>query len=257
MDDITEEVKIKETLIAQKNELIQLNDLKDKYFSIISHDLKGPIFGVKELIHLTQTGLISKEEFFELLPEVSKNMENVAQLLENLLAWTSSQIRGEQLVLEDFDIYRILSQQKQLLERLSKEKNIKITLEGNPEVQKVRGDKNMVELVIRNLINNAIKFSNQNGEVIISTSLSNECVKICIEDFGKGISPENLEKINKGISFTTKGSKSETGTGLGLVLVREYVRKNSGRLEVTSIVDNGAKFCIYLKEAKVILCQTT
>ncbi len=253
MDDITEEVKIKETLIAQKNELAQLNDLKDKYFSIISHDLKGPIFGVKELIHLTQTGLISKEEFFELLPEVSRNMENVAQLLENLLAWTSSQIRGEQLVLEDFDIYRVLNQQKQLLERLAKEKNIKITLEENPEIQKVIGDKNMIELVLRNLINNAIKFSNQNGEVIISTSLSDGYVKISIEDFGKGISAENLEKINKGISFTTKGSKNETGTGLGLVLVREYVRKNSGSLEVFSTENKGAKFCVNLKASKIQL----
>jgi signal transduction histidine kinase len=253
MDDITEEVKIKETLIAQKNELAQLNDLKDKYFSIISHDLKGPIFGVKELIHLTQTGLISKEEFFELLPEVSRNMENVAQLLENLLAWTSSQIRGEQLVLEDFDIYRVLNQQKQLLERLAKEKNIKITLEENPEIQEVIGDKNMIELVLRNLINNAIKFSNQNGEVIISTSLSDGYVKISIEDFGKGISAENLEKINKGISFTTKGSKNETGTGLGLVLVREYVRKNSGSLEVFSTENEGAKFCVNLKASKIQL----
>jgi signal transduction histidine kinase len=253
MDDITEEVKIKETLIAQKNELTQLNDLKDKYFSIISHDLKGPIFGVKELIHLTQTGLISKEEFFELLPEVSRNMENVAQLLENLLAWTSSQIRGEQLVLEDFDINRVLNQQKQLLERLAKEKNVKITLEENPKVEKVIGDKNMIELILRNLINNAIKFSNQNGEVIISTSLSNGYIKICIQDFGKGISAENLEKITNGTSFTTKGSKSETGTGLGLVLVREYVRKNSGSLEVFSTENKGAKFCVNLKESKLPL----
>ena len=250
MDDITEEVKIKETLLAQKNELKQLNDLKDKYFSIISHDLKGPIFGVKELIHLTQTGLISKDEFFELLPEVSRNMENVAQLLENLLAWTSSQIRGEQLVLEDFEIYRVLIQQKQLLDRLAKEKNIKIILKENPEVQKVKADKNMIELVVWNLINNAIKFSNQDGEVIISTSLSSNYINICIEDFGKGINVENLEKINKGISFTTKGSKNETGTGLGLVLVREYISKNSGSLEVFSTENKGSKFCINLKNSE-------
>jgi signal transduction histidine kinase len=248
LDDITDEVETKEILIQQKNELIQLNDLKSKYFSIISHDLKGPIFSIKELIHLTQTGLVSKDEFFELLPEVSKNMENIAQLLENLLAWTSSQIRGEQLKLENFDIHEILIQQKQLLDRISKEKNINIALKDDPGVSTVYGDKNMIELVIRNLINNAIKFSKTDGVINISTLLKEGFVKICFEDYGKGISKENLEKINSGVSFTTKGANNESGTGLGLVLVREYISKNSGRLEVISSENHGSKFCIYIPE---------
>jgi len=253
LDDITEEVETKEILIQQKNELAQLNDLKDKYFSIISHDLKGPIFGVKELIHLTQTGLISKDEFFELLPEISKNMENVAQLLENLLAWTSSQIRGEQLMLDNFDIHKILIQQKQLLDRISKEKNISIILKEGTGKSAVHGDKNMIELVIRNLINNAIKFSKTDGIINLTTSLKEGLVKICVEDYGKGISKANLEKINSGVSFTTRGTNNETGTGLGLVLVNEYITKNSGRLEVTSIENQGSKFCIYIPEGAEIL----
>ncbi len=245
-DDITEEVKTKETLIKQKNQLTQLNDLKDKYFSIISHDLKGPIFGIKELIHLTQTGLISKEEFFDILPEVSKNMENVSQLLENLLAWTSTQLRGEQMIIENFAIEKILRQQKQLLSRIANEKNIRVTLEENISGKMVNGDKTMIELVIRNLISNAIKFSNTGGEIQLSASETNQFVKICIEDFGKGISPENLDKINSGISFTTKGANNETGTGLGLVLVRDYIQKNLGKLEIISEENRGTKFCIYL-----------
>jgi signal transduction histidine kinase len=257
LDDITEEVKIKEILIQQKNELELLNDLKDKYFSIISHDLKGPIFGVKELIHLTQTGLISKDEFFELLPEVSRNMENVAQLLENLLAWTSSQIRGEQLMLDNFDIHKILIQQKQLLDRISKEKNISIILKEGTGKSAVHGDKNMIELVIRNLINNAIKFSKTDGIINLTTSLKEGFVKVCVEDYGKGISKANLEKINSGVSFTTRGENNETGTGLGLVLVNEYITKNFGRLEVTSIENQGSKFCIYIPEEVEILDQIT
>jgi signal transduction histidine kinase len=245
-EDITEEVNTKNLLITQKNELEQLNNLKDKYFSIISHDLKGPIFGVKELINLTQTGLISNEEFIELLPEVAKNMENVSQLLENLLAWTSSQLRGEQVILEIFDIRKVLTQQKQLLARLAAEKNIKINLD-KPEIEfKVVGDKNMVDLIIRNLINNALKFSHPSSEVILSTELEGNFTRISIKDFGTGISEENLKKINDGISFTTKGRNNENGTGLGLVLVREYIKKNSGKLKVESALGEGSQFSIYL-----------
>jgi len=106
----------------------------------------------------------------------------------------------------------------------------------------------MIELVIRNLINNAIKFSKTDGVINISTLLKEGFVKICFEDYGKGISKENLEKINSGVSFTTKGANNESGTGLGLVLVREYISKNSGRLEVISSENHGSKFCIYLPE---------
>ncbi len=245
-EDITEEVNTKELLIAQKTELEQLNDLKDKYFSIISHDLKGPIFGVKELINLTQTGLISNEEFIELLPEVSKNMENVSELLENLLAWTSSQLRGEQVNLETFDIKKVLTQQKQLLGRIAAEKNINIIISTPEAGFRVVGDKNMVDLIVRNLINNALKFSPPSSDVIISAELEGDFTRISIKDFGNGVSEENLKKINEGISFTTKGRNNENGTGLGLVLVREYIKKNSGRLQVESTLSSGSTFSIYL-----------
>jgi len=245
-ENITDQVKTKELLIFQKSELQTLNDLKDKYFSIISHDLKGPIFGVKELIHLTQTGLVSRDEFFELLPEISKNMENVAQLLENLLAWTSSQLRGEQVIVETFDIGKVLTKQKQLLDRIASEKNISIEIDSSSNELEVVGDKNMVDLILRNLIHNALKFSKPSSKVILSAEKEADSIKICIKDFGKGISSEDLKKINEGISFTTKGGNNENGTGLGLVLVREYIKKNSGRLHVESILGEGSKFCIYL-----------
>lgn len=245
-EDITADVNTKNLLIAQKTELEKLNNLKDKYFSIISHDLKGPIFGVKELINLTQTGLISNEEFIELLPEVSKNMENVSQLLENLLAWTSSQLRGEQVNLESFDIRKVLTQQMQLLGRIAAEKNINILLDVPATEFRVVGDKNMVDLIIRNLINNALKFSYPSSEVILSVNLEDTFTRISINDFGSGISEENLSKIINGISFTTKGQRNETGTGLGLVLVREYIKKNSGKLQVESAEGKGSTFSIYL-----------
>ncbi len=245
-EDTTEQKTINETLKNQAIELQQLNDLKDKYFSIISHDLKGPIFGIKELIHLTNSGEISKEEFIEMLPEVSRNMEQVAFLLENLLAWSSSQLKGGEIVkTQKIDVHNILIQQKSILERIANEK--KIEIEITPEAKyTAKADKNMIELVLRNLISNAIKFSEQGGKIKISTHDDLDFFKVCIQDFGKGISKENLSKIQKGTSFTTKGLNNEFGTGLGLVLVKEYIQKNLGQLEVFSEEGKGTKFCILL-----------
>lgn len=248
-DDLTEELQTNEKLRKQTEDLQKLNDLKDKFFSIISHDLKGPIFGVKELIHMTQIGMISKEELLEMLPEVSKNMEQVAILLENLLAWASSQIRKEQVEIQEFDIHQLIEQQKKLLDRIASEKQIEIKIKTNGSTL-VKADRNMTDLVLRNLINNAIKFSKSRTEVLLSVEKLNNEAKICIQDFGTGISPENLQKIEKGISFTTRGVNHESGTGLGLILVKEYVSKNNGRLEIESELEVGTTFCIYLPLSK-------
>jgi len=256
-EDITEQKAINQTLRNQTIELQQLNDIKDKYFTIISHDLKGPIFGIKELIHLTNTGLVSKEEFMDMLPEVSRNMEQVAILLENLLAWSSSQLKGGEIVkTQEFDIHKILIQQKGILERIANEKKIEICIDAEAKSM-VKADKNMIALVVRNLINNAIKFSNLEGKISISTHNEQDFVKICIEDYGKGISEENLSKINRGISFTTTGQNNESGTGIGLVLVKDYIRKNHGQFEVLSEEGKGTKFCIKLPAAVAALVSNS
>jgi signal transduction histidine kinase len=249
-DDITEQKSINQTLKTQKQELQQLNELKDKYFSIISHDLKGPIFGIKELIHLTNSGMVAQDEFMSMLPEVSRNMEQVAMLLENLLAWSSSQLKGGEMVKpQEFDIHKILEQQKSILERIANEKHIEIEIKANANA-KVIADKNMIELALRNIMSNSIKFSKKGGKIKISTHDELGLVKICIEDYGKGISSENLAKINEGISFTTVGENNESGTGLGLILVKEYIQKNHGSVEVSSQQGKGTKFCIKLPKSQ-------
>lgn len=244
-EDITSQIKINNQLASQAKDLSQLNDLKDKFFSIISHDLKGPVFGVSELIHLAKTGIISNEEFMEMLPEISKNMANVSILLENLLAWSSSQLRGEQIYPEKFEIKKSLIHQKDLLERISSEKGIKVMLDEGPDTL-VFADKTMIELVLRNLISNGIKFSKKGGEIHLSVETVYDSVRICVRDFGAGITEENLEKLRSGISFTTNGQNNESGTGLGLVLVREYLEKNNGTLEISSLENEGSTFCIHL-----------
>ncbi|MGX7835580.1 sensor histidine kinase, partial [Campylobacter fetus subsp. venerealis] len=119
-----------------------------------------------------------------------------------------------------------------ILERIASEK--KISIEILPQAKsKVKADKHMIELVLRNVINNAIKFSPKGSTIKISTIEDQDFIKICIEDYGKGIPSENLSKIREGISFTTTGHNNESGTGLGLILVNEYIKKNRGILEIT------------------------
>ena len=245
-EDITVKKQTNDKLSNQASELLKLNNLKDKYFSIISHDLKGPIAGIRDLLHYTQTGMISQEEFMEILPEVTKNMEDVTILLENLLAWTSSQIRGgEHIQLKEFTLNNVIEQQIELLQRVANGKNIQIKADC-PQDFLVKADKNMMDLVLRNLMNNALKFSTSGSEILVRTSEEKGMAKICIQDFGKGISPENLAKIKEGVSFTTMGQNREKGTGLGLILTKEYIEKNKGKLDIHSVLGEGSTFCISL-----------
>ena len=242
-ENITEQIQKNEQLKKQAAELQQLNDLKDKFFSIISHDLKGPVFGVKELIHLTQNGIVTEDEFLEMLPEISKNMEHVAILLENLLAWTSSQLRGEYIHPQVLDLNKLIQSQKNLLDRIALEKSIVLELQGFENTW-INADKDMLELILRNLISNAIKFSNSDSKVLISCEEQKDKLKLCVQDYGIGISEENLQKLNEGVSFSTRGQSNESGTGLGLLLVREYIAKNGGTLTINSTIGEGTKFCI-------------
>lgn len=174
-------------------------------------------------------------------------MENVALLLENLLAWTSSQILGEFIQAQSIDLFKLVTSQKNLLNRMASEKSVAIELLGFENTW-AYGDKNMLELIVRNLISNAVKFSKPNDQILISCETKNEKLKLCARDFGIGISEENLKKLNEGISFTTRGQANETGTGLGLILVREYIVKNGGTMTVESVLGEGTKFCVTIPE---------
>ncbi|SNR94248.1 PAS/PAC sensor signal transduction histidine kinase [Belliella buryatensis] len=240
-DDISEEKETSAQLIKQAEELKKLNELKDKLFSIISHDLKGPILGVRDLVKLTSNGIVSKDEFFEILPEVSKNMDSVSLLLENLLAWTSSQLRGEYIEKSQFDVAQLLKQEQVLFDSFAKEKNIKIQLDIQDQLF-ANADKNMIDLVVRNLLSNALKFSQAGDTVVVKASQIGNEISIKVKDTGTGISKENLEKLEKGESFTTSGRRNETGTGLGLILVRDYIQKNDGKFSIRSKENLGSEF---------------
>ena len=252
-DDITKEIETSEQLHQQALELRQLNSLKDKLFGIISHDLRGPVFGIKELIHITQNGLVSKEEFFEMLPEISKSLGQVTILVDNLLAWSSTQLVGEPIQYQTIKLKNLIENQINLLEIIAKEKSIQIEIKGMDDSWMVVGDQNMLELVFRNIISNAIKFSKPNQSVEVFGEIILNQYRICVRDFGLGISEENLKKLRDASPFTTKGSNNEPGTGLGMILVREFLDKNKGTLEIQSTLGEGSLFCIKLHALNKVL----
>lgn len=247
-DDITEEKEISERLSKQTEELKNLNSLKDKLFTIISHDLKGPIFGIRELVKMTNEGLISQEEFFELMPEISKNMDSVSILLENLLAWTSAQMKGEFIQKKVFDLGPLIDQQEALFKKFAKDKNIVLKTEKDGNLE-VFADKNMIDLIIRNLLSNAVKFCGQGDQILLSATEQLDTVSIQVIDTGMGIPEENLKKLNLGESFTTRGKNKETGTGLGLILVKDYIIKNGGTLHIKSELNKGSVFSFNLPKS--------
>lgn len=248
--DITEERNNQILLEKQAQELKEHNALKDKLFSIVSHDLKGPVLGVKEILDLSKRGYMTPEDFEEILPALSDSIDGVAMLLENLLAWSRSQLKGEHMDKTVFDIYQLIQQQKAWVEPIAALKSIRVDIDSEGSVM-VFADKHMVELVVRNLLTNAVKFCSLGDSVSIAVVNRKEDVKISVRDTGVGISQDNLQRLRKGDSFTTFGSNNEAGTGLGLLLVRDYVGKNGGELWIDSQQNEWTEFSFALPKINV------
>ena len=248
--DVTEERRNQALMKSQSDQLKKHNELKDKLFSIISHDLKGPVLGVKEIIDLTKKGYINAEEFTEILPSLSDSIDGVTMLLENLLAWSRSQLKGEFTDKVVFDVYKLTRQQVALMTPVASLKKIELqmALEGS---SMVFADKNMVELVIRNLLSNAVKFCKAGDRIIVYINDLKEEVRVTVKDTGVGISEYNLARLRSGDAFSTFGSNNESGTGLGLLLVRDYVEKNGGNLWIDSEENEGSEFSFVLPKINV------
>ncbi len=237
-----------EEILSQSKNLEEINQVKDKLFSIVSHDLKDSITSIKGFLDLLNEESITKEEFEHLVPELSENANSASLLLFNLLNWSKSQMESLEPKPELFDIQSVFQVKIKLVEQKIESK--KIILIDDSQRDFVYADKSMVEIIIQNLLANAVKFS-KNGDVItISNSINDGKSLICIEDSGVGISQENLDKIFKSNSFTTIGTKEEKGTGLGLTICKELVELNKGRIWVESAVNVGSKFYVELPKTK-------
>ncbi|HAI69717.1 MAG TPA: hybrid sensor histidine kinase/response regulator, partial [Gammaproteobacteria bacterium] len=245
----------KDMILLQREELKQANEelknanaAKDKFFSIISHDL-GNLFntliGFSSLLTM-QTDTISAEEKENFILSIQRASQKGYSLLSNLLEWAmaqTGQITSKAAIL---NLKSLVADNMALLNSNANAKSIKLS-SSISETSTVFADKNMLDTVIRNLLANAIKFTPVNGEVKIVSEEKGSEVEISISDTGVGINPKDIDKLFRvDISHTTIGTGEEKGTGLGLILCKEFVEKNGGTIWVESEMGKGSRFYIRL-----------
>ncbi|EDP72060.1 sensor for ctr capsule biosynthesis, probable histidine kinase acting on RcsB [Flavobacteriales bacterium ALC-1] len=244
-EKLAQEKARNDAILEQTHHLEEVNQVKDKLFSIVSHDLKDSISSIKAFLDLLKEDSISKDEFYELVPELSENANNASSLLFNLLNWSKSQMQNLEPKPELFNIQDVFHNKIALVEQKVEDKRIVLIDESQRDF--VYADKSMVEIVVQNLITNAVKFSRTGDVITVSNQDVNGKALICVEDTGVGISRENIDKLfNANKNFTTVGTKNEKGTGLGLTIAKDLVELNDGRIWVESTQNVGSKFFVEL-----------
>lgn len=236
-----------ESIESQAKNLQHINIIKDRMFSIISHDLRGPVASLKGLIDFMKSGSLTAEESNMIVQELKMSVSGVDMLLENLLIWAQIQIKGGVSIKnENLSIRELVNNIFYISANSAKQKNIQL-LEVSAEEIFIETDKNKLALIIRNLVNNAIKFTPENGSITVSTQQQDGKVKICVTDTGLGMSEEEKSKLfNIEKPFTKRGTANEKGSGLGLMFVKEYVQSLGGEFTICSNVGKGSSFCIVI-----------
>jgi two-component system, sensor histidine kinase and response regulator len=228
----------------QKEELTKLNDVKDKMFSVVSHDIRSPLSSLQSMLDLYADKIITTEEVKELMPEVTAHVTNTASFVDNLLYWSKSQFTGLQVAKTLFNLNTSLEREMRLLEQKSQQKQITIEKQIG-EQHFVFGDENMIGIVLRNLLNNALKFTKVGGVVYVIVTENETANIVCVKDNGIGMNEDQLNKLFA-TSTTTLGTTNEKGAGLGLILCKDFIEKNGGKIWATSEVDKGSSFYIEL-----------
>lgn len=246
LKSIEKEKKVKQ-LYAK---VVDLNATKDKFFQIIAHDLKNPIFNLYTVSKILKENHkeFSEEELKNYLELSEESSKNLYDLLDNLLVWAKSQQGLLPIVHEEVMIAHILKSNIDLLALQAKNKNISLFSDYKGEAA-VFVDKNMVYTVIRNLISNAIKFTPSGGtvEIIVNDDYSPALLMLTVKDSGVGIPEEKLTKLfEPGRNSTTLGTNNETGTGLGLILCKDFIEKQGGIIWAESETGRGSSFKLTL-----------
>ena len=222
-------------------ELEQLNQVKDKFVSIISHDLRSPMNALAGTLDLLEQKYISQEEFTELSKSLRIQFDHTRTLINNLLNWTLLQMDNLKIQPEKTSIHKMVEESFAALRNLYP-KNLR--LENNVD-EKITAlaDPNILNLVLRNLILNAIKFTQNGGRVEVYATETNQEITVSVSDNGIGINPEVKGKLfNKTSTFTTRGTSNEKGTGIGLILCKEFLEKNGGKIWLESEEGKGSTF---------------
>jgi PAS domain S-box-containing protein len=247
--DLTEYKKIEGSLKETNEELKKLNSTKDKFFSIIAHDLRRPfqsLLGYSELL-ATEIESLSHEEIKQFGKGLNENLNSLFSLLENLLNWSMMQRNMLEYNPKKINLYDLVNKIIEILSKIAAGKNISLSnniKKGTP----VYADVDMLRSIVQNLIMNAIKFTPTEGRIIVSSVNKEGFVEVSIQDTGIGIETEKISRLfSFGSKFTTDGTAGEKGTGLGLPLCKEFIERNGGKVRVESEIGKGSKFTFTLR----------
>lgn len=247
---INQQLKEKtEEVGMQATQLSSINKTKDKLLSIISHDIRSPLSSLRGMLSIAQSGNVTTDEFAKLTTRIGSQLDSVYEDLGNLLQWTQSQLQGLNVKPEKFDLKAVTDDVVDLFQTTAKAKNISLRNKIN-EVTYVVADINHVRIILRNFISNAIKFSGEGGTIELFMSDQGDMVKVSVKDNGTGISEEDVPKLfNSSAHFSRSGTANEKGMGVGLLLTKEFVEKNDGKVTVESQQGRGSIFSFTIKRA--------
>ncbi|WP_425390001.1 7TM diverse intracellular signaling domain-containing protein [Ekhidna sp.] len=254
-DELERQVKertkeLEETLNQLKlseSDLRELNQVKSKLFSIISHELKSPLTTVDSYLNLfiNHYNKLSPEEISELSDKTRFSLQNLILLMDNLLLW--SQLQQDSLTFNptNVDLRKALDKSLKLFTPLLEQKKIKIEIEAGVDETILNADKDMLEFVVRNLIHNSIKFTPKNGKIKIVAEHDADLTRVSIIDTGIGMTNEMIQKIlDKEEGFTRTGTEQEKGSGIGLLMCKDFIEKNHGKLEISAKQGTTVSFCL-------------
>jgi signal transduction histidine kinase len=239
---LEKEVRLRTNEIQQQNQqLEEVNNVKDKLFSVVSHDIKGPLSSLHLTLSLVKSGAISEAEFRQIATELDTRLAQTTEFIDNLLQWAKLQMHGENFEPGCIDLVHVVAEVARLLEPECRQKKVVLVnnLSGSLEAY---ADINMVRSVLRNLLTNATKFTRSEGAITISAYRLNGKVIVSVADSGVGISKRSIDKIFTLATVSTDGTQREKGTGLGLLLCKEFVEKNGGKIWFETEEGQGTTF---------------
>jgi PAS domain S-box-containing protein len=246
--DITERKKAESELEEVVKQLNLLNSQKDMFFSIIAHDLKNPFTSIIGHSELLMMEVQSKEygAVEEIAGVILNSSKRAMDLLFNLMEWAKSQTGRHTFNPTPFLLKDVVSEVFALFDQIAIQKHIKINMDISEEI-KISADRNMIATVVRNLISNAVKFAKPGGEIAVYTVSAGGSLTICVKDNGIGMSQEEIKRLfSSDTTITSLGTNNEKGTGLGLILCKEFVEKHLGKIWVESEKDQGSTFYVSL-----------
>lgn len=230
----------------QKNDLDKLNKEKDRFFSILSHDLRSPLSALKGLSYLLvhHGEFLTLDESKEIKKKIDNSLDNLTELINNILEWSMTTSKKRKWTFDKLDATALIQKNLSLYQSIAESKDVRLVHTSTEKNIVGYADYQAIDTVVRNLLSNSIKFSHSNSEVIIKTTVDDHAVMISVKDYGVGIPPELQEKLFTMNSSAQMGTKNEKGTGIGLLLCKELMEENGGTITAKSIPDEGSEFTI-------------